>query len=324
MNNASIISHFSFLVRPEPAPALQRSFRRAFTLIELLVVIGIIGTLTSVLLVTMGSGTERARTAKCASNMRRLATAIRSCSAAAQSYQYADLSTSVSDGGIKYYAYKGWISYLDRGTHYPISSPGSFAQPSFAGTEEDKLHALTNGAIWKAVGCDHETYLCPAFVRLCKKKGVNNPGWSYQMNPYFGYEPTPGAAAPRQNYNNTFMTARADRILLLAEIPALELSKAVKTDASSLPEVKLTGDAGDPAMDSCLLYKSKGGNESIGFNHENGREVFGHVAFADGHVETIVAPKNGNYEELTDWLCRGCDVIYQNGSYQEVNGSDVE
>ena len=321
MNNASIISHFSFLVRPEPAPALQRSFRRAFTLIELLVVIGIIGTLTSVLLVTMGSGTERARTAKCASNMRRLATAIRSCSAAAQSYQYA--SPSANDG-IKYYAYKGWISYLDRGTHYPISSPGSFAQPSFAGTEEDKLHALTNGAIWKAVGCDHETYLCPAFVRLCKKKGVKNPGWSYQMNPYFGYESTPGAAAPLQNYADTFMTARADRILLLAEIPALELSKAVKTDASSLPEVKLTGDAGDPAMDGCLLYKSKGGNESIGFNHENGREVFGHVAFADGHVETIVAPKNGNYEELTDWLCRGCDVVYQNGNYQEVNDSDVE
>ena len=320
MNNASIISHFSFLGRPEPAPALQRSFRRAFTLIELLVVIGIIGTLTSVLLVTMGSGTERARTAKCASNLRKLATAIRSCSAAAQRYQYA--SPSANDG-IKYYAYKGWISYLDRGTHYPISSPGSFAQPSFAGTEEDKLHALTNGAIWKAVGCDHETYLCPAFVRLCKKKGVNNPGWSYQMNPYFGYEPTPGAAALKYNGSN-FMTARADRILLLAEIPALELSKAVKTDASSLPEVKLTGDAGDPAMDSCLLYKSKGGNESIGFNHENGREVFGHVAFADGHVETIVAPKNGNYEELTDWLCRGCDVVYQNGNYQEVNDSDVE
>ena len=321
MNNASIISHFSFLGRPEPAPALQRSFRRAFTLIELLVVIGIIGTLTSVLLVTMGSGTERARTAKCASNMRKLATAIRSCSAAAQSYQYA--SPSANDG-IKYYAYKGWISFLDRGTHYPISSPGSFAQPSFAGTEEDKLHALTNGAIWKAVGCDHETYLCPAFVRLCKKKGVKNPGWSYQMNPYFGYESTPGAAAPLQNYNDTFMKQRADRILLLAEIPALELSKAVKTDASSLPEVKLTGDAGDPAMDGCLLYKSKGGNESIGFNHENGREVFGHVAFADGHVETIVAPKNGNYEELTDWLCRGCDVVYQNGNYQEVNDSDVE
>ena len=321
MNNASIISHFSFLGRTEPAPALHRSFRRAFTLIELLVVIGIIGTLTSVLLVTMGSGTERARTAKCASNMRKLATAIRSCSAAAQSYQYA--SPSANDG-IKYYAYKGWISFLDRGTHYPISSPGSFAQPSFAGTEEDKLHALTNGAIWKAVGCDHETYLCPAFVRLCKKKGVKNPGWSYQMNPYFGYESTPGAAAPLQNWADTFMKARADRILLLAEIPALELSKAVKTDASSLPEVKLTGDAGDPAMDGCLLYKSKGGNESIGFNHENGREVFGHVAFADGHVETIVAPKNGNYEELTDWLCRGCDVVYQNGSYQEVNDSDVE
>ena len=120
MNNASIISNFSFLGRPEPAPALHLSFRRAFTLIELLVVIGIIGTLTSVLLVTMGSGTERARTAKCASNMRKLATAIRSCLASAQSYQYADLSTSVSDGGIKYYAYKGCISFLDRGTHYPI------------------------------------------------------------------------------------------------------------------------------------------------------------------------------------------------------------
>ena len=46
--------------------------------------------------------------------------------------------------------------------------------------------------------------------------------------------------------------------------------------------------------------------------------------FADGHVETIVAPKDGKFEDLTDWLCEAKDIVFRNGSYEEIKDSVAE
>ena len=301
--------------------------KRAFTLIELLVVIGILGILIGTLVTSFGGSTERARTVKCATNLKNLAAAaIAESYPYAQSAQYIDADTSRQGDGVCYNVHRGWISYLDKDTKYPLKSPGSFVQCSFASQNEDeKLHALTNGAIWKTIGGSHDSYLCPAFVAACQKVGVHNPGWSYQMSAYFGYEKQSGKALATRS-SGVNRPSRADRRLLFAEIPALELKSkdAKKTGVSQLPPVNLTGDNGTKECDSCLLYKSKGGDESIGFNHRSNRQIVGHVAFADGHVETIVAPKKGNYVDLTDWLCEGKDVTYQDGSYDEIKDSLTE
>lgn len=300
--------------------------KRAFTLVELLVVIGILGVLIGTLVASFGGSTERARTVKCATNMKNLAAAAISESYPfAQSAQYMDTDTSRkgNKGGLIYRTHRGWISYLDQGVKYPLTSPGSFTQCSFASSDDkEKLHALTNGAIWKAVGGSHDCYLCPSFVAECRKAGVQNPGWSYQMNAYFGYEEEKGKALLTK-HDGVDHPSRADRRLLFAEIPALTLKPkdANQTGVSDLPPINLTGGNGTPACDGCLLCKTKGGNESIGFNHRRNRQIVGHVAFADGHVETIVAPKDGKFEDLTSWLCEGTDVVFQNGSYEEIKDS---
>ena len=298
--------------------------KKAFTLIELLVVIGILGILIGTLVAAFGGSTDRARTVKCAAHIRNLAAAaISENYPFAQSAQYIATDISRSGNGICYRTHRGWISYLDQGAPTSLSDPGSYQQCSFASTDEkEKLHALTNGAVWKSLGGNRDTYLCPEFVKECRRAGVPNPAWSYQMNAFFGYEREPGKALSTSSEDQVDRRSRADRRLLFAEIQAIELKpKDRGAGINSLPPVNLTGGNGTPECDSCLLYKSLGGNESMGFNHRRGRQIVGHVAFADGHVETIAAPKNGNYLELTDWLCRGLDVVYKNGDYDEIKNS---
>ena len=58
--------------------------KKAFTLIELLVVSGILGILIGTLVALFGGSTEKARTVKCAANMKNLAAA-----AIAEGYPFA-------------------------------------------------------------------------------------------------------------------------------------------------------------------------------------------------------------------------------------------
>lgn len=147
------------------------------------------------------------------------------------------------------------------------------------------------------------------------------------MSAFFGYEDGKGKVTRTKN-DGVWLSSlnRADRRLLLAEIQGLAMaSPKVKRLKVTLPNVDFDNTSnGSTDLDGCLWYKEKGGNESIGFNHVDTRSVFGHVAFADGHVETITAPKSEQFVELTDWLCRGLDVVGHNGSYQEVKNDELE
>lgn len=297
--------------------------KKAFSLVELLVVIGIIGVLASVLLVATGGVGERARAVKCIANMKSLATAASACGYP-RAQSKAVYATVADNGGVAlgYYVDRGWVSWLDEGVKYPAASEPRYTQPSFAGTADEIRHSLTNGAIWRAIGGRSDCYRCPVHVRACQKSGVSSPGWSFQMSAYFGYDE---GTAVRQG-SESVTPSKGDRTLLFAEIPAVALSSKLQgvTGVSALPEVRLNGGAGDAAMDGCLRYKSSGGSESIGFNHQSGKRLVGHVAFADGHVEAIAAPKNGAFLDLTDWLCQGIDVVYVNGSYQKADTTSVE
>lgn len=302
--------------------------KKAFTLIELLIVIGIIAILAGTLLVAGSGSTERGRAAKCATNMRNLAAAAISYSARnadgyfprAQSGYALKVDTSSGGIGLGYHVDLGWIRFLDEGATYPMKNKGSAQECSFACPDQDQItYALSHGALWSYLGGSRSSYMCPAFLNACRDAGTKSPGWSYQMNALFGYS-SDGLA---MNSIKASELKRADRTLLFAEIPCLVL-KENEAKTMTLPPVKLTGGNGTKECDCCLLYKSMGGTESIGFNHRGNRRIFGHVAFADGHVEQIAAPKDGKFLELTDWLCEGKDLTYQNGSYDEIKDSVAE
>ena len=315
--------------------------KRAFTLIELLIVIGIIAILAGVLLANYSGVTNRVKAAKCQTNLRNLAQAVGSYAVCgrypfAGTAQYIKTTGGTDNGGVEICEFKGWVSADTRGVRFPIpgSSPASLTPISYANGDYDTInYAITNGAIWEAVGMNKDSYLCPVHVDACRREGVRQPGWSYQMNAYFGYDP--GEPLTPYSYIESGSITRADRILLFAEIPALDPnSKDVRKAHVQLPNPNLTGGNGDPAMCGCLASKTTassnpganggGGNVSIGFNHVRGKDIVGHVAFADGHVEALVAPKSGNFDDLTDWLCQGLDVIIQNKNYQKVNDSEVQ
>ena len=313
--------------------------KKAFTLVELIVVIGIIGILAGVLLVSFGGATESAKLAKCQSNLRNLGMAVNTAAMESGVYPYAEsaqyLSTSITeDGEVLVGVHRGWLSWLDEGMSWGgVTTPQSVNQPSYCGTDDEIAHALTNGVIWRATGKNHSIYQCPVHAKACQSKKGRNPGWSYVMNPFFGYEREKGQALSTEGeVVRTDGLSRADRRLLFAEIQGLEVANLSKYGAGSIPKVSIGGSGS--ATDGVLQYQSEknglvGGKnstaESIGFNHFRGSHIVGLVAFADGHTEAIILPQSGNLEQLTGWLCDGYDVTYVGGdSYERVNDSNFE
>ena len=274
--------------------------KKAFTIVELIVVIGIIGILAAALLVAFGGATESARAAKCQGNLRTLAQACYTAAVKdeyrryphAGPTQYADLSTSQ----IRYYRHKGWIGWLDRsGAEY--STGKSSAQ--YAGclaSKEDTLFAITNGAIWHAVGENDSCYKCPTVVR--KKPEM---AWCYVMSGSFHY----GAESVESPWSGRRMGSmqRADKTLLFAEMNIDDIGG---------------GGNGDYTADCVLEYGSpKGANtERIGFNHPHKKTSYAHVAFADCHVERLRRLSGTDDKELTKWLCLGYDITAEKNSYR--------
>lgn len=312
--------------------------KRGFTLIEMLIVVGIIAILMGILLVSSSSSIEKARTAKCAANMKNLA-------AACFNYMMSDpggnfppasdmlgLKRDAKTKKVGYSKGKGaaWLSSADRGTSYPLSSPNYPPSMSFAADEEDTLYAVTNGCLWSAIGGNREVLVCPSFAEACRNKGVLHPGWSYQMNAFFGCPESKNwffTASPPRKQMSTI--PRPDLVLLFAEIPGYINTRgsgnvqggggsAGGDGMAPLPPENLTGGNGTEECDGCLKTNTYGKRqESMGFNHRRGKDIIGHVVFTDGHVEGIAAPKNGQFYELTEWLCRGVDIVLdRNGNYQ--------
>ena len=305
--------------------------KKAFTLIELLIVIAIIVILAGVLLTVTGGGTESARAAKCMSNLRSLATGANSAAMdgrwypAAGSYQFVDLG----DGGLVYRERVGWISWLsnkgDPFGHLPggkaPSAPVSVSICEFnSDNEEDSLFAITNGAIWKAVNCNKSIYTCPTHTIYCQQHSLGTPNWSYVMNAKFGHDYSRGSKGVPDSRPEYGKLTRADRILMFAELPTRQDE----------------GGGDEWTRDCTLQYKANvngnsygrnwgGKAEAIGFMHKGNRGRYcAHVAFADGHTEKLLEPREGGLtpEDLTALLCEGKDVVFDGNGYQEVRETE--
>ena len=313
------------------------SLHKGFTLVELLVVIAIIAILAGVLFATFGTGTESARAAKCLANMRNLAQGALSVAAKNSSgwYPFAGSHAWIgmsSEGKTQYGENVGWISWLSKNDEYSTRSrrkkkPTSFVNlenvSAYCKDDEDATFAITNGSLWKAVGQNRETYVCPEHKRRAGRKGAT-VRWSYVMSAYFGYDSTKGsdAAVSEDGGGVSLRTPRLDRRLLFAELP---------TEEEDYPSGN-----GDPKTDCVLQYKAsvngKGYNtdwsgtaEKIGFNHTSGKRKCAHVIFADGHAEKLLMPRGSsglNDEQLTAVLCGGVDVGFDGSAYTVIKDGD--
>lgn len=310
--------------------------KRAFTLIELLVVIGIIAILAGVLLVTFSTTTESARAAKCLTNMKNLATACQVYGTATGYYPNAgsvnyitiDESRGIRNAQKQFNETKGWISWLSRDV-YPVEG-GDAPTPNTLGflgngNDEDNLYALTNGALWKYISSNRDTYVCPCHVQKSKRV---KPLWSYLMSARFKWDSSEGYAYHKSGSGVGYGgLARADRILLFSEIP-------FRGPGEWFPE----GDGGGVENDAILQYRGckeapglsgksrRDGDETIGGNHPLGnakhpKAWFAHVAFADAHVEKIKVSNLSTeaLKELTTLLCTGKDyTLDSDGKLHEL------
>ena len=290
--------------------------KKAFSLVELLVVIGIIGVLAGVLLATFGGSSESARSAQCMANMRNLAAACQTYGVEVSDHHYPlalpseGKSVTISNGRPerRYYENKGWVSWYSKGNYPSGGAKSSQGNPTIGfrtSDDEQSKYALTNSCIWKLVSRNRSTFVCPAHGKAC---GKEPPTFSYLMNEYFS------------KWIGFGKLDRADRVLLFSEIP-------FKPWHSWSPNGTGTGTDDDGA----LQYPNgpSGKTETLGANHVNGRNLFAHVAFADGHTEKLHIPYTGSIKnpqidesqlkDLTEWLCTGTDVSFNGRSYQKLD-----
>ncbi len=303
--------------------------KHGFTMIELLVVIGIIGILAAVVLSQFSGATETARATQCMTNMRNLAVAAHNFALGNEdgNYPFAGSYKAVSfDNDEGYSSQKGWISYSKGG------SVSKFSETQL----ENRLYSLTNGTLWELTGRSFATYQCPAHVRVCKDKRMDEPVWSYRMNRFFGSdkgsgEPVLWHGLSLQKKEWTWHEGNvekrrvfnSDKVLMFAEIPVI--------DRQGVSAISLTasGTEGDSILQANSSYDNQGAKgESIGFNHKLGtRGYTGHVAFADGHVEKLLQPNVNNpsasaEQELTMWLCDGEDIAITGSKYERIKNDN--
>jgi len=305
--------------------------RQAFTLVEMLVVIAIVGILAGVLVASLSGSTDSANVARCLANLKNLASACQTYGMNTGTYPLAgncvmlsiDESRGMRNVKKNYREIPGWISTMSQGK-YPSTSYSKSPPISLYSADDDAAQfALTNGALWKFVSGNRNTYVCPLHAQ--KGKNGARPQWSYLMSAYFTWDASGRSFVedPRREYGHV---VRPDKKLLFCEVPF-----------SGYNTWEPEGEGGSEDTDAILQYSSSGidngtsgksagggGNEQIGVNHKKGREAFAHVAFADGHVEKLRIPvKNGKPDtsqmsELASWLAVGYDCSFNAGVYKRL------
>ena len=309
----------------------SRKAHAGFTLIELLVVIGILGILLAALIPMVSGSRDSALCAQCKNNMKNLALGTISYAQANGEHGHfpaAGFYRSINPKSRKksYYPHRSWIS--NKGVIQDLNkSTGSVLLGDVAHLTDSDLeicNAVTNGAIWFAAGSAFEVYRCPVHAREYGKKNNNRqPGWSFMMNQEFGYNQD-GAGCisffgASINGNITVSTDSSgkrskkkasrgqDKVLLFAEVQGIDVN-----DSRHGVTLKAVSGSGIET-DAVLEYTQ----ESMGFNHAIGKHRYGgNVAFADGHVDTIMMPTESSYiRDLTRYLCQGFNVPHDGRRY---------
>ena len=306
--------------------------KKGFSLIELLIVIGIIAVLGGVMLTQFSGSTDSALAASCLNNMRTLCNAAIADAAkqgdypSAGAYRYMEANTQEKKWA------QGWIGYL--GTEDSCRRVSCYHTAGDDGLNQ--YSAITNGTLWRRMSGKVSAYVCPAHAKMSKRGNRPTPSWSYVMNSYFGWDVglSVDFDSGKRSYGGMFkfMYGSAPRerwrapekVLLFAEIPYVdngiqnpEWETSDETDNDMVLQY-----AAESGEEKKANRAAEGEGEAIGFNHKSGNDYSAHVAFADGHCEKLLLPRDGdegNLIELTTLLCTGQEYTFNGSRYEKAS-----
>lgn len=292
-----------------PLSSSLRAARRGFTLVELMVVIAIVGVLAGSMVMLISDSPAKARSTLCKNNLHQLAIAAQEVATQNQWGHYPAAGSYkfhwFSEGKLTYPTHRGWIGWTDARADNRVKAGGS-SIPFSSGDNEMIELALTNGALWRAVGASTKVYQCPEHAIVCRDKIKRLPGWSYLMNQDFGYDSKSGQPLGGQTVKTAGGMSNARRLLIFAEMPGVDIA------ANGINQKAIVDGSGSSG-DGVLEYAK---DEVIGFNHKLGRDWIGNVAYADGHVAALLYPKGGmSLKELTKALCQGHELTIKGTRY---------
>lgn len=304
-----------------------------FTLVEMMVVIAIISIVATASIGAIRSAQKQARSTKCAANLSSLFKAT-------MAYQ-ADMGFYPAAGGYEtyneefrekfYYQKRGWVNWVR--SDNAISRRGSEANPyktkngnrgerrndssmankylyvgtgcgsgdyngavnnSHKGDDINKsriFRSIDEGAIFKYTGKNMSIYCCDEY----KDQEGAHAMRSYAMNCIFG--------SRRRNLDELVGTIsqNATRLVLFVEVPEKNsnpINGKVGVDGKSTQGKPPT----DYFTDDSVWDWDK--NEPIGLWHKKGGKGYGHVVFADGHVESVTYTES-NCKSLMEELGSG-------------------
>ena len=319
-----------------------------FTLVELLVVISIMGILAAALTTQITKARSMGQAIRCKANMKNLAQAAMSYSVDAGNNHLPWAGSNEGawpdtgcDGQLRNYFHlrKGWVSWIGGGPWLQKCPDGKWrpsarstlpgTPPSFWREYKDRktdskkvYYSLTNGVLWTYLGRDLGTYVCPVHKKVAQRNEMEDVLRSYVMNCYFGYDDRLGRGGASSNkeigLDSLSTRGNAGDLLLFAELPAF------KPGDEKWTEIQKGGTA--KAEDQTLQMRIINYNtavtlteEYIGFNHQVGKRYAAHVAYADGHVDVVVAPQSPsekNLQNLTFFLCNGADVPADSSTWE--------
>jgi len=314
--------------------------KRAFTLVELLVVIAILGILAAALTTQVTRATSMGKSIRCKANLKNLAQAAMSHAVANNDSRmpWAGSHEGVWPEDVSgtympvYHQRKGWVSWTgrtDRDWKSQQTQSGSTKPACFYGDDSASIFSITNGALWDFVGRDMSAYVCDVHQGIAKRANLGKIRRSYVMNAYFGYDYRVGSAITPP-WREIHMQSLANRgnaggLLLFAELPAYKTSGgkfAEGVDKGQRPS--------DGVLETVIKNYANGANtvvskeEVIGFNHQVGKRFCAHVAYADGHVDVVIAPSSPSEKKLQDLtflLCNGVDVPARDSEWAGARSS---
>ena len=153
----------------------KTTLKAAFTLVEMLVVIAIISLVAMALTSAIRGAQRTANAAKCQANLKNLHTAVLAYFADNKGYPRASSYEKMSHVKQRkeFHEYSGWVAWVPKDGGNRRNSQGktpwgqnnskSYAEKFYfpANIDPNMRQAISEGSLFKYVGKDPATYLCP-------------------------------------------------------------------------------------------------------------------------------------------------------------------